>query len=888
MAGKISQRFISLARTGVVAGLLAVGLLTANGTANALQLEPSGAPIIPTPPIVLEGQDGELDQTFGINDDDGIDGITRTNAGLKTEIFSLIFSLIIDHEAMQQTDGKILRLTTQASDDEVVDYLSLIFPNSLQRLNYDGTIDNSFAQDGLLLGADLLGFPTVLTDFSVQNDGKILITGLSMNLETQSSFLLRILSDGTLDRSFGNNGLIQFNDLALSNLWGFNIMVQNDGSLILSGINQGDDQSQFVMIRFDANGLKDNTFADSGTFLDESAGNIAFNNNVFQQSDGKLIFIRQETGDIEDTLTSSTVRLTADGFVDNSYGIDGVATFLQNSSSNIFKAAMQPDNQIVLSQSSGFGSVTSFVRISADGTLDQSFTTNTELSIGDELANTGIFDVAVQPDGKIVTTGIKAAVANPTLSEEEPATDPTVLAELVSHRFLNDGSLDNTFGDGGVVAVEFGRWIAGQNVIIQPNGQILILGTGLDFTESDLSDITSFDIALRLNSAIPVSVNGVTPSRLFDTRVGSPQGTIVVDKTTYGGSKELRVKVSGVSGLPEYGIGAATINLTVTDPDDTGYITVYPCGTRPLASNMNYVADQTVSTSVTTAVSPTGEICVYSSAQTNLIADINSWSATNAGYAPLSPQRLVDTRARSPQGAITVVKKKYGADSELRVKVAGAAGLPGARMSSVSLNVTVTEPEAEGFLTVYPCGTRPLASHLNFVADQTISASVTSPVSADGEICIYSSSPTNLIADTFGWFVQGSGITPVGPTRLVDTRSASPQGAISVTQKKYGATDELRLPLNNVAGLPDDGIGTVQLTVTATNPSDTGFITVYPCGTLPLASHLNYTTGQTIAASVTTQVSTDGEICVHSNQPTNIIIDINGWGNQPQEPPVVT
>jgi hypothetical protein len=208
-------------------------------------------------------------------------------------------------------------------------------------------------------------------------------------------------------------------------------------------------------------------------------------------------------------------------------------------------------------------------------------------------------------------------------------------------------------------------------------------------------------------------------------------------------------------------------------------------------------------------------------------------------------------------------------------------------MSSVSLNVTVTEPETEGFITVYPCGTRPLASHLNYVADQTISASVTSPVSADGEICIYSSSPTNLIADTFGWFVQGSGITPVGPTRLVDTRSASPQGAISVTQKKYGATDELRLPLNNVAGLPDDGIGTVQLTVTATNPSDTGFITVYPCGTLPLASHLNYTTNQTIAASVTAQVSTDSEICVHSSQPTNIIIDINGWGNQPQEPPVV-
>jgi hypothetical protein len=200
----------------------------------------------------------------------------------------------------------------------------------------------------------------------------------------------------------------------------------------------------------------------------------------------------------------------------------------------------------------------------------------------------------------------------------------------------------------------------------------------------------------------------------------------------------------------------------------------------------------------------------------------------------------------------------------------------------VSLNITVTEPEAEGFITVYPCGTRPLASSLNFVANQTISTSVTSPVSVDGEICIYSSAMTNLIADAFGWFVQGSGVTPVGPTRLVDTRAASPQGTISVKQKKYGATDELRLPLNGVAGLPNNDIGTVQLTVTATNPNTSGFITVYPCGTLPLASNLNYTTGQTVAVSVTTQVSGDGEVCIYSSASTDVIVDINGWGNQPR------
>jgi hypothetical protein len=74
----------------------------------------------------------------------------------------------------------------------------------------------------------------------------------------------------------------------------------------------------------------------------------------------------------------------------------------------------------------------------------------------------------------------------------------------------------------------------------------------------------------------------------------------------------------------------------------------------------------------------------------------------------------------------------------------------------------------------------------------------------------------------------------------------------------------------------------VQLTLTVTGSQEPGFITVYPCGSLPLASHLNYVPGQTIATALTTQVSAEGEICVHSSQFANIIVDVNGWGNQPR------
>jgi len=886
-------KITSLCRLSAIAGLLGVAVLSLSTSAAALPTPVSGKP---TPPIVPEGQDGELDHTFGSNDDDGVDGFVD----LGSTFVQLVTYLGLP--AVQQSDGKILTAPLSAEP---------IFQSSIQRQNFDGSTDTTFGVDGLASLEIGDGRKTVVTSMALQPDGKILVAGASYdssplndplvesNVDAQvvpglfetpaSPIVLRILANGTLDTSFGDHGVISYELPPFVEGYATQVIVQHDGKIVIAGIfatpiepplpveSQAiEPGSRDFVMRFLADGALDQSFADEGIRVGTDLLTIAqWIHKIFQQPDGRLVLFGSRFGSDEEGSSAYLFRLETDGALDINYGTNGFLDLpFAAYSLGLQQAVMQPDNKIVTGRfvvmpvDADAPTIfhTELLRVTADGILDSTFGENGIVKIGDDNVSWQLFGLALQPDGKLVAAG--AVIPN----SNDPANSTSAV-----FRFLEDGTLDFSFDENGVVFFDLIRGMFSINVLIQPNGQILIHGFRINNSASGQSQFL-----VRLNSAKPVSVNGVKPSRLFDTRGGSPQGSIVVDKTTYGGSKELRVKVAGASGVPEYGIGAVTINLTATEPDDTGYITVYPCGTRPLASNMNYVKNQTVSTSVTTAVSPTGEICVYSSAQTNLIADINSWSATNAGYAPLSPQRLVDTRARSPQGAITVVKKKYGTDSELRVKVAGAAGLPGARMSSVSLNVTVTEPETEGFITVYPCGTRPLASHLNFVADQTISASVTSPVSADGEICIYSSAPTNLIADTFGWFVQGSGITPVGPTRLVDTRSASPQGAISVTQKKYGATDELRLPLNNVAGLPDDGIGTVQLTVTATNPSDTGFITVYPCGTLPLASHLNYTTGQTIAASVTTQVSADGEICVHSNQPTNIIIDINGWGNQPQ------
>jgi len=71
--------------------------------------------------------------------------------------------------------------------------------------------------------------------------------------------------------------------------------------------------------------------------------------------------------------------------------------------------------------------------------------------------------------------------------------------------------------------------------------------------------------------------------------------------------------------------------------------------------------------------------------------------------------------------------------------------------------VTVVDGEAPnegGFVTVYPCGTRPDASNLNFVFGQTVPNAVIAPVSAQGKVCFYVFGKAHLIADVNGYFNQ--------------------------------------------------------------------------------------------------------------------------------------
>lgn len=362
---------------------------------------------------------------------------------------------------------------------------------------------------------------------------------------------------------------------------------------------------------------------------------------------------------------------------------------------------------------------------------------------------------------------------------------------------------------------------------------------------------------------------------------GGSMGLTVLPRTP------LRFKVTGANGVPASGVGAVSMNVTVTTPSGEGFVTVYPCDSRPDASNLNYVLNQTVPNAVIVPVSANGEVCFYTYAETHLIADVNGYFPTGSGFVSNTPDRVFDTRVGSAQGLRTVSKSKVGDGTELRVQFTNLPGgiTPATGVGAVSLNVTVTgsrAPDTGGFVTVYPCGNRPDASNLNFRSGQTVPNAVITPVSANGEVCFYVFGSTDLIADINGYFPSGSGFVATEPVRVADTRAGSAQGLRTVTKQRIGGNTTLQLQLTNLPGgiTPASGIGAVSLNVTAVNTTANqygGYVTTYPCGTIPDVSSLNFVSNQIVPNAVIAPLSANGTICFYAYGQTDLIVDLNGY-----------
>ncbi len=337
------------------------------------------------------------------------------------------------------------------------------------------------------------------------------------------------------------------------------------------------------------------------------------------------------------------------------------------------------------------------------------------------------------------------------------------------------------------------------------------------------------------------------PRRLLDTRLsGAPlaPGTFT------------SVQISG--GNVAADAVAAVLNVTAVDPGAAGFLTVYPCDTDPRGtSSVNFGEGTTTPNLTVSGLSAAGTVCVASSASTELVVDLQGWFAKGSDIEPVEPQRLIDTRNTGRLEAGDVLSFYASAPGE----------------TGSALNLTVTEPETDAYLSAWPCGQRwPGSSNVNVRAGETLSNLALSAVAEDGTVCLFASGALHVAVDVTARFGGTTVYRPLTPARVLDTRSGVGAPAAALT-----GGETLRLPLSGVGGVPA-GARAVAINLTVTDTEAAGFVVAYPCGSkIPLASNLNFGQGETRANLVVSGLDSSGALCVHAPVGTHLVADVQGW-----------
>src|SRR5581483_3966625 len=282
-----------------------------------------------------------------------------------------------------------------------------------------------------------------------QADGKLVVAG-----ESGSDWItLRYDAGGSLDPGFGSGGLARQTFAGAA--FGTHVedlAIQPDGKILLDGVVCSV-SCDWALARYNPDGTLDAGFG-SGGVVETSVGG-AHTNAVRLQTDGKIVVAGE--GD------APLGRYNADGTLDSSFGSGGIASTPALAGTFLTGVVIQPDGKIV-----GLGWRRTdrdrivLVRYTPSGVLDPTFGSGgiIEQDPTGQGAVMSQHRVAVQPDGKMLITGCSSSSCGRT--------------GMLVLRYLPDGTLDSSFGTGGVVvssALEIGTAIG-----LEPDGRIVTAG----------------------------------------------------------------------------------------------------------------------------------------------------------------------------------------------------------------------------------------------------------------------------------------------------------------------------------------------------------------------------------------------------------------------------
>lgn len=308
-------------------------------------------------------------------------------------------------------------------------------------------------------------------DLAVQEEGKIVVVGISNNSSDDDIAVARYLKDGTLDPSFNSDGRVTIavgnNDDAA-----YSVDLQKDGKIVIAGSTRNAIDKDFAIIRLTEDGYLDKEFDGDGQveISFEKGDDIAY--QVLVREDGKIVV----AGVVEsgNNRKGAVVRLNSDGSLDDSFGLKGKYVIASESETGIYDMILLDDGKILLG---GYKKIddhlqAALLRVLENGNgLDSTFGDN-GIALLDSLTTSSVgYGIALQNDKKTIIAGFS---------------DNGQYRDILLARFNNNGSIDEAFGQKGVVISDLGYDSVAYSVAIQADNSIVSVGFGSNKDNKDV------------------------------------------------------------------------------------------------------------------------------------------------------------------------------------------------------------------------------------------------------------------------------------------------------------------------------------------------------------------------------------------------------------------
>ena len=390
----------------------------------------------------LNAQDGVLDNTFGTNGRVITDIVAENNEA---------------RDLVIQPDGKIV-VAGKSSTGSIDQF-------ALARYDVNGVLDNTFGSGGLVVTNVSMG-DDVIRGMALQTDGKIVVVGYA-GVANEYLAVARYNADGTLDNTFATNGIDSLliidnpgdGDRSVPN----DVKIQSDGKIVIAGsVKNSSGDMKFAVVRYNADGTLDTSFGIGGKQVIAYGTGDSGLECLEIQTDGKIVIAGHfDNGTDKDFYVA---RINQFG-MDNSFGTNGVATYdFGPGNDEAWAMTLQTDGSILLAGNVSNGNDADFglLKYTTAGVLDNTFGTAGVLTteLGGNVDDYPL-QVIMQPDGKILVTGVKFGTTQ----------------DLVIARYNANGTLDNTFGANGLVIEDINNTneIA-FDIALQADGKIVITG----------------------------------------------------------------------------------------------------------------------------------------------------------------------------------------------------------------------------------------------------------------------------------------------------------------------------------------------------------------------------------------------------------------------------